>query len=410
MKTYFHIDVNSAYLSWEAAFRLQCGEDVDLRKIPSVVGGDIKSRRGIILAKSIPAKKYGIVTGESLTSALKKCPGLTVVKSNFDLYIKSSKALFELIGSYSENLIVYSIDECFLDVSDLSLLCDDFTELAYRLKEDIKETLGFTVSIGISSNMILAKMASDLKKPDAISTIYSHEIEEKLWPLPIGNLFMIGRNTEKKLLNLGMRTIGDFAKTDPHVIRRYLKTPGLIAWNYANGIEVQNIANQGESVKSIGNSTTIRFDVDLLSEALTILLSLTEKVMERLRGEEMLAKTVCVSYKSSNFEVFEHQGTFYSPTDHTMEVFEKISELFKELWDGRSIRALGVRVCNPVKAEGLQLNFFDKFYLQKSRHFDSKLDDMRKQNKILRARLLNSGLEDVVSERREELEDFLFLS
>lgn len=410
MRTYFHIDVNSAYLSWEAAFRLQCGEEVDLREIPAVVGGDIKSRRGIVLAKSIPAKKYGIVTGEPITSALEKCPGLTVVKSNFELYIKSSRALFELLGSYSERLVIYSIDECFLDVSDFSFLYDDFTQLAYRIKEEIKKILGFTVSIGISDNMILAKMASDLKKPDAISTIYSDEIREKLWPLPIRDLFMIGRNTEKKLIHIGIRTIGDFANADSNMIRRYLKKLGWIAWNYANGVEIQSFTNREDMVKSIGNSTTIKFDVDQLSEALTILLSLTEKMMERLRETEMLAGTVCVFYKSTEFEVFEHQGSFRSPTDHTMEVFEKISGLFKELWDGRSIRALGVRVCNLKRAEGLQLDFFDKFSRQKSSHFDLKLDDARKSNKILRARLLQSGLEDMVTDRQEELEDYLFLS
>lgn len=410
MHTYFHIDVNSAYLSWEAAFRLQCGEEIDLREIPAVVGGDIKSRRGIVLAKSIPAKKYGIVTGEPLTSALEKCPGLIVVKSNFELYTKSSRALFELLGGYSEHPMIYSIDECFLDVSDLSLLYDDFVQLAYRIKEEIKNTLGFTVSIGISDNMILAKMASDLRKPDAVSTIYSDEIRERLWPLPIRDLFMIGRNTEKKLVNIGIRTIGDFANADPNMIRRYLGKPGWVAWNYANGIEIQSVTDYRDSVKSIGNSTTIQFDIDQLSEALTVLLSLTEKVMERLRETEMLAGTVCVFYKSTAFEVFEHQGTFCSPTDHTMEVFEKVSDLFKELWDGRSIRALGVRVCNLIKAEGLQLDFFDKFSRQKAAHFDFKLDDVRKSNKILRARLLQSGLEDIVSERQEELEDILFLS
>lgn len=410
MHTYFHIDVNSAYLSWEAAFRLQCGEEIDLREIPAVVGGDIKSRKGIILAKSIPAKKYGIVTGEPLTSALEKCPGLTVVKSNFELYIKSSRALFELLGKYSEHLTIYSIDECFLDVSDLSLLYDDFVHLAYRIKDEIKKTLGFTVSIGISDNMILAKMASDLKKPDAVSTIYSDEIQDKLWPLPIRDLFMIGRNTEKKLVNIGIRTIGDFANADPNMIRRYLGKPGWIAWNYANGIEIQSVANQRDMVKSIGNSTTTKFDVDQPTEAITILLSLTEKVMERLREAELFAGTVCVFYKSTEFEVFEHQGSLSSPTDHTMEVFEKVSDLFQERWDGRSIRALGVRVCNLVKAEGVQLDFFDKFSRQKASHFDVKLDDVRKNNQILRARLLQSGLEDMVSERQEELEDFLFLS
>lgn len=407
-KIFFHIDVNSAFLSWEAASRIQRGEEIDLREIPSAVGGDIESRRGIILAKSIPAKKYGIITGEPLTDALKKCPHLTVVPGNFDLYVKSSRALFEVIRKYSEHITVYSIDECFVDVSDLRWMYRDPVELAHLLREEIKKELGFTVSIGVSSNRLLAKMASDLKKPDAVSTMYPHEMKSKMWPLPIRDLFMVGRKTAQKLAKIGIHTIGDLAKSNLELISNYLQATGRTAWKYANGIADVDLAAPADMVKSIGNSTTVRFDVSEMSEALLILLSLTEKVMGRLREIDRYAKTVCITYKSAEFEVFEHQGTFVSPTSNTMEVFEKASELFRELWDGRPIRAIGLRVCNLRKADGLQLTFFDPYQNQKTSGFDEAVDQIRKHGHLVRAGLIGSGLEDIVTEREEELEDFLF--
>lgn len=412
-KTFFHIDVNSAFLSWEAAHRMQYGDDLDLRTIPSAVGGDAESRKGVVLAKSIPAKKFGVTTGEPIVDAIRKCPNLTVVPSNFELYKKCSRAMFKLIRSYCEHFTVYSIDECFLDVSDLNLLYPDPFELAMKLKEDIKKTLGFTVSVGVSDSPLLAKMASDLKKPDAISSIYTSEIAEKMWPLPIGDLFMAGRRTTAKLKKIGINTIGDLAHADREFIGKYIKGFGEMLWDFSNGVDKDFSVGRADSVKSIGNSTTTRHDIEKLAEAKELIFSLTEKVMTRLRAQKMITRTVCVAYKTSDFERFEQRATFFSPTDDTIKVYNKAMELFLNLWDGTPMRAMGVRLSNLTPANEKQLTFLDvdrDDKRNKTNKIDFCIDEIRKKNKLSRASLLGSEYEYLVDEGVEddEDEDFLF--
>ena len=205
----FHIDVNSAFLSWEAAYRLHIlGEKIDLREIPAVIGGDKEQRHGIVLAKSIPAKKYNIHTGEAIVSALRKCPDLFVLPPNYEMYVKASKAFIAILSEVSPNVEQYSIDEAFIDMSGTKLLYGSPTILANNLRERIKQELNFTVNIGVSCNKLLAKMAGELKKPDLVHTLYPDEIKKKMWPLPVAELFYIGRATERKLYSLGIRTIG----------------------------------------------------------------------------------------------------------------------------------------------------------------------------------------------------------
>lgn len=393
-KIIFHVDVNSAFLSWEAVHRLQKGEQLDLRTVPSVIGGDAESRRGIVLAKSGPAKKYGISTGEPLVDALRKCPHLVVARGNYDLYMKSSFAMFELLKEYSEHVDVYSIDECFMDVTDMKLLYLDPVVLAEVIKEDIKNKLGFTVSIGISSNMLLAKMASDLKKPNAITTLFPSEISKKMWHLPISDLFMVGRKTAEKLNKIGIQTIGELAKSDPTYISRYLMSHGRTVWSYANGIAEVPVTEPREQVKSIGNSTTVSFDVDNESDALLTLLSLTESVCERLREHNLVAKTVSIFYKTTDFVVNEHQGGVYSPTDNTMEIFAKVETLFRELWKQEIIRALGVRVSQLQPAYGGQIDILDRFGDQKNRKLDFAIDELREDHQIKRASFIESGIDE----------------
>ncbi|MGL4789858.1 MAG: DNA polymerase Y family protein, partial [Anaerotignaceae bacterium] len=268
MKTIFHIDVNSAFLSWSAVELLKTDSSVDLRTIASAIGGDSNSRKGVVLAKSQPAKKYNITTGEPLAQALKKCPHLKVIPPDFPLYSRYSKMLFNLLYNYSDRIEVFSIDECFLDYTGMEGLFGEPEKAAYTIKEQIKNQLGFTVNIGIGPNKLLAKMAGELEKPDKVLTIYSHEIEKKLWNLPVGELFMVGRQTLPKLNKIGIYTIGQLANYDEKILQQEFKNYATILKNYSNGIGEDVIKPFGKShtYKSISNSTTTKKDIHTKEE------------------------------------------------------------------------------------------------------------------------------------------------
>ena len=297
----FHIDVNSAFLSWEAVYRLaHKGGKLDLREIASAVGGDITLRHGIILAKSIPAKVYGIKTGESIPEAKKKCPNLVLVPPNYGLYEQCSAAFMEILREYSDVVEQYSIDEAFVDMSTSCHLFGTPEQTAVQIKDRIREKLGFTVNIGISTNKLLAKMASDFQKPDRMHTLYPEEIKEKMWPLPVSDLFFVGRATATKLLSMGIRTIGELADADPVWLKKMLKKQGEIIWGFANGIDLSPVLAQPPANKGYGNSTTTPYDVTDVETADRVLLALSETVGNRLRADRVQAGMVSVGIRYSD--------------------------------------------------------------------------------------------------------------
>lgn len=267
-KVIFHIDVNSAFLSWEAVYRLyHLGGKVDLRDEVAAVGGDMAMRHGIILAKSIPAKKYNIKTGESIVEALQKCPQLKLVPPNYSLYERCSAAFMEILRQYSPDVEQYSVDEAFVDMTGTESLWGEPVTAANRIRNQIREELGFTVNVGVSENKLLAKMASDFQKPDRIHTLWKHEIEMKMWPLPVTDLFFVGRATAKKLFHMGIHTIGELAQSDPIMLKSHLKKHGEVIWAFANGMDVSVVQSEAPANKGYGNSTTIAFDVTDASTA-----------------------------------------------------------------------------------------------------------------------------------------------
>lgn len=411
-KIIFHIDVNSAYLSWEAIYRLQHGDTLDLRTIPSAVGGDPVKRHGIILAKSIAAKPYKIQTGESLMAAFQKCPHLTVVPPRYELYLKSSNAMVELLSEYSSQIQRYSIDECFVDFTDMIKLYGDPIETAHVIRRRIRDELGFTVSIGVSSNKLLAKVASDLKKPDAVTTLFPDEIKDKMWPLPVEDLFMVGRATAPKLRLLGIETIGDLACYDIEILKHTMKSHGVLIWNYANGIEDSVVKKSNRlAIKSIGNSTTMPFDVDNRREAHLMLLSLSEMVGARLRDSQYLARLVGVSYKNHLFSSTGHQRKFDVPTDHTTDIYKVACSLFDDIWDGTPIRHLGVRVSEFCENDFVQLHMFDTANNEKNQKLDRVIDALRAKydpKAIMRASFVNSGIKPMTGGVGED--DFPLMS
>lgn len=304
----FHVDVNSAFLSWSAAYRVRVlGEQEDLRDIPSAVAGERAERHGIILAKSIPAKKCGVKTGEQIFLAQQKCPGLKLVPPDYALYVQASRRFIALLREFAPVVEQYSIDEAWADLSGTEGLYGSPVAAAELLRARIREELGFTVNIGISSNKLLAKMAGEFEKPDKVHTLFPEEVPQKLWPLPVRELFMLGPATERRLNRIGIHTIGELAQADPELVLHYLNKPGLALWHSANGRCSEELLPQPEANKGYGNSTTLPADVTTEAGAQRVLLSLCETVAMRLRRDGKAARCISVSLRSADFVTFSHQ-------------------------------------------------------------------------------------------------------
>lgn len=374
----FHIDVNSAFLSWTAVERLNKGEPIDLREIPSIVGGDSETRHGIVLAKSTPAKKYGIVTGEPIAMALRKCPELVCVPPDFPLYARNSRRMFEILSDYSDRIEQFSIDEGFLEYSGMEKLLGPPLETAEMIRQRIKKELGFTVNIGVSCNKILAKMAGELEKPDKLITLFPEEIEEKLWPLPVEDLFMVGRRTSPRLREMGIRTIGELANFPLPLLEKKFKSFGRMLHAYANGIDDSPVVPESEAteLKSIGNSTTTSFDVEDRETAYKILLALSETVSMRLRGHKLCAQEIAVTLKSSDFKVYSHQKQLVNAVDCTNAVYETAKEIFDEVWKKEPLRLLGVRAGKLCAEDCVQLSFLEEDW-SKQKKADAAMDAIR---------------------------------
>ncbi len=394
----FHIDVNSAFLSWEAVYRLaHKGGKQDLREIASAVGGDITLRHGIILAKSILAKNYGVKTGESIPEAKRKCPNLVLVPPNYGLYEQCSAAFMGILREYSDVVEQYSIDEAFVDMSTSCHLFGTPEETAVQIKDRIREELGFTVNIGISTNKLLAKMASDFQKPNRMHTLYPEEIKQKMWPLPISDLFFVGRATTEKLLSMGIRTIGELAGANPAWLKSVLKKQGEVIWGFANGIDLSPVLAQPAANKGYGNSTTTPYDVTDVDTADRVLLALSETVGNRLRTDQVQIRVVSVGIRYSDLSYASHQMELQNPTNLTIEIYTAACSLFRELWNGMPIRHLGVHTGRVSRVDfGRQLNLFDEIDYEKLSRIDETVDEIRKRfgtDAVMRASFLDQPID-----------------
>ena len=375
----FHIDVNSAFLSWECVYRLSRDPDaLDLRTIASAVGGDAASRNGIVLAKSPLAKKCGVSTGEPLAQALRKCPGLVVVPSRFDFYIQCSRRMMNLLDEYSPDHEKFSIDETFLDMTDTIHLFGDPLETADRIRGRIRDELGFTVTIGIAPNKLLAKMASDFEKPDRCHTLFPEEIPGKMWPLPIRDLFSVGDSARKRLENLGIHTIGQLAAADLSLLAAHLgeKYAALI-WRYANGMDDSPVEEREPVGKGCGSRITLSRDVTRPEDARQVLLSLCETVGARLRADQVLAGNLCVELRDWRFEDRSHQAILSEPSDSTSLLYEQSCRLLEECWDGTPLRLMGVRAGKLSSRDFVQMSLFEDPAAAKKKRFEETVDAIR---------------------------------
>ena len=391
-----HVDVNNAFLSWLAVYKLNNGEKIDIREQVAVIGGDETKRSGIVLAKSQKAKQFGIVTGETLYSARSKCKNVQVYQGDFKIYREYSNKLFQLLSEYTDKIERFSIDECFLDMTQY-LRNDTLINRAIEINKRVKEELGFTVNIGVSHNKLLAKMASDFTKPDKVHTLFENEIPKKMWKLPISELFMLGRKTVPKLYNMNIKTIGDLAHVNQNLLVKKFGKHGKMMWEYANGIDNSEVQYIKEKPKSIGNSVTLPIDLIEKEKIEEILLTLTEQVAYRLRKQDLLANSVSIQLRTKNFEDFSHQTKLDYSTASTKEIMKKAKQLLTEKFkNGMAIRLVGLRVDNLVSKEELQISLFQNTEEhQKQEKLDKVIDKLNEKyggNSITRAGKMNINI------------------
>ena len=393
----FHVDVNSAFLSWESSRRVKNGE-TDLRDVPAVISGDPEKRTSVVLAKSIPAKKFGIRTGEPISMALRKCPDLIIAAPDFHLYSRCSRQFKDICRSYAPAVEEFSIDELFMDMSGTGLIYPDPIQTAREIKDRIRDSLGFTVNIGIARNKLLAKMASDFEKPDRVHTLFPEEIPEKMWPLPVGELFSVGGATAEKLRRAGIFTIGALAGKRLDEVQKLLgKKGGQMVWEYANGIDDSPVALSPREAKGYSISTTFEEDLTGYEAAERILLHLSDCVAARMRRDGFLADCVTVQIRFHTFKNQSHQRKLYNHTDITEEIYQVSRSLLKELWDGTTpLRLLGVALTGITQESYEQMSLFDvgKENREKQRKMDAALDSIRSRygnGSVMRASTMKDG-------------------
>ena len=378
----FHVDANSAFLSWSAAYRVKVlGEETDLREVPSVVAGDKESRHSIILAKSTPAKKYGIQTGEPLFQALEKCPDLVVVEPDYALYVEASRHFVEMLRQFSPVVEQYSIDEAWVDMTGTERLWGAPRLAAEQMRRRIWEELGFTVNVGISSNKLLAKMAGDFEKPNKVHTLFPEEVEAKFWPLPVRDLFLVGAATDRKLKMLGIYTIGDLAHADVRLLKKRLGKHGETIWHFANGRNADAVTPEPAENKGYGNSVTTPRDVVTAEAAHQTLLSLCETVASRMRRDGKCGSCVSIHLRTNEFQHFSHQAVLHGATNITEEIFKAACRVFDEAWDGITpLRQLGVQMTRLSNEPYQQYDLFSGLSPQqyeKKLRLDETVDALR---------------------------------
>lgn len=376
----YHIDVNSAFLSWTANdLRMRLPEQTDIRTIPAVIGGDETMRHGIVLAKSTPAKQYGIVTGEPLARAREKCPNLKIFHPDFDIYVRQSDAFIALLKEVAPLVEQYSIDEAFCDMTGTKSLYGDPVDFADSLRERIYKELGFTVNIGISTNKLLAKMASEFDKPNKTHTLFPEEIPTKMWPLPVNELFFVGRSTAKKLHTLGIYTIGDLAACDPSFLTSHFGKHGKSIWNYANGRDLDFSPSHDAANKGYSNETTLHTDITAPSDAKMILLSLAEMVSARIRADKAYVSVISVQIVTCDFERYSHQKSLYSPTNITEEIYQTACELFDHMWKHEPIRLIGLSTSKATFDQTYQYDLFHQEEYERLSKLNTAIDSIRER-------------------------------
>lgn len=392
-----HIDVNNAFLSWTAVYLLKTGFKKDIRKEYAVIGGNEQLRKGVVLAKSDLAKRCGITTGEPLFQARKKCPYLKVYPTNHKIYRYYSNLMYQYLKQYTPDIERYSIDECFLDYTKSKMLFGEPINVAQKIKNDIKKLFGFTVNIGIGPNKLCAKMASDFEKPDKIHTLYYHEIETKLWPLPVSDLFMIGKQTTKKLHELKINTVFELAHSDINFLYSHFKSAAQTMWNYANGIDNSIVESTKKDPKSISMTTVLPYDYQKKEELLFVIKKLSMEVGRKLRKQNKYANMLVINIKYKDFSKISKQQKTKQSINSDDDIYREASQIFCALWNLEKVRSLTVGVGDLDSQKKIQLSIFE---YQNYQPIDSNLQELMSvinqkygENKIVYGNLLKKEKE-----------------
>lgn len=385
-----HVDVNNAFLSWSAIEMLKNGYKFDIRNRYAIIGGDESKRKGIVLAKSNPCKKKGVITAETIYNARRKCPYLDIYPPNFKIYKEYSDKMYNYLLKYTDIIERYSIDECFLDYTDSYLLFGDPIKVAYKIKEEIKKFFGFTVNVGIGNNKLCAKMASDFSKPDKVHTLFYYEIKEKMWPLPIEELFMIGKSSAKKLKELGINTIEDLAKANPQTLSKYFKNRTIPMIESANGIDNSKVDYEYSDPKSISSSTSLPYNYKNKEEIYSILKELSIDTATRLRKNNLYALNVSIWIKYVNFSKISKQVKLNNPISSDIDIYNNAVKLFNKVWNEEPIRGLCVGVSELTKTNNIQLDLFSK---------NNNVKEEKKQDKKLQETIdkLNKKYNNIIT-------------
>lgn len=375
-----HIDVNNAFLSWSAIDLLKNGYKSDIRDEIAVIAGNEKERRGVVLAKSIKAKQCGIKTAESLFSARQKCKELKIYSPNHELYDKMSQSMFNLLEKYTPDIEIVSIDECFLDYGKIKNIHKDEVEFAYKIKDEIYNTLGFTVNIGIANNKLCAKMASDFSKPNKVHTLFENEVKEKMWPLNIGELYGIGRKSAEKLINLNIKTIGDLANSKKEDLYKHFKNQSEYMINIANGVDNSEVINETRDPKCISHTNTLLSDCDNIEEINIELKRISNMLGNDLRTQGKYANTIAIIIKDKYFAHYTHQYKLKNPTNLTEEIYNVSKKLFKDSWNNIPVRLIGIRADSLTEDNNYQISLFeDVKEKENNEQLDKVIDDLRKK-------------------------------
>lgn len=328
----FHIDVNNAFLSWTAVQLLEEGYNIDIRTIPAIIAGDESKRHGIVLAKSPIAKKYGIVTAETIYQAKMKCPNLKIFSPNHEIYQRKSKQLMNYLKTFTPIMEQFSIDECFLDMTGTKYLYANHLELAYKIKDEIKE---------------------------------------KLWPLPVNDLFMCGKKTSIELNKMNIYTIKDLAEYDFQKLEKKFKSQAKYLKQAAWGIDESKVEERKDKRQSISTTRTLPHDEENREKLKEVLFLQTEDVCRQLREQNLYASTIAIIYKDKYFKSTTVQEQLENATDNTKEILKKINSLFEKSYNNIPVRLIGVRLANLTKFKNTQVSLFD-----------TEIDDNSKEESI----------------------------